>query len=231
MEAEDTKVNPVVAALLRLKQFTDCITEAIGHRARKRIYGLANQGIENETRSREFLYLVATQILKEVRQSNYLTDKLIKFADYEVTVVLLFTSLGHEANGKKSFWRFGWPLFFRDEEKERLIDVFLAGKNDMRVFSDIRFLLCFAKTIPYQCQQRVYCEYMALIGKFTTAADFLSVYEMWVDLSPDLREDLRQMMGDILRRFSPRALASDEVEDIKAMESGGGRADPEHGSN
>jgi len=231
MDARDIRAKIIGNALSRFKRFTACLTEDIGRRAGKRIGALIDRGLENETDSLEFVHLVAMKILKEVKQSNYLADKLTAFGDYEVCYTILLVSLGHEANKKKPFWRFWRPLVFRSEEKRRLIDFLLAHTSKMQIFGDLRMLLCLARVVPYECQQKLLREYLAVYGEFTTPADFLDVYDMWGDLSPDLREQLRELMKAALMHFRFRMWKKDQVGEVEVVENKNREEEPKPGSN
>ncbi len=198
MEKEDIAKTLVGSALLRLKQFADFIAEAIGHQIRNNIYTIANHGLEAKIKTAESVGLIAEQILRKIKRPDYMVRKLIAFGDHEVAFNLLYVALHYETQNARSFWKFRRPLVLRHEDKNRLINFCLADQNEIRLFANIRFLLNLAKVIPYESQQKLLLEYLMLQDRFTTPADFLDVYDMWRDLSPDLRERLRQLMKSAL---------------------------------
>lgn len=231
METEEVNTNFVTAALLRFKAFVELIDEAIGRRAKKNILALIGEGIDNKTENAELLSLAASKILKGVAQSNYLTDKLIEFGDREVAYTVLSVSLARELAGKPGLFSRDRLLIFRVEEKERLIDLLLSGEDKLRIFCITRWLLCLAGAIPYKSQELLCRAYLELHGEFTTPDDFLDVYEMWEDLAPYLREDLRRIIKNALVRFRFRLWKKEDAGGVEVASGYGGGPKPGADSN
>lgn len=166
---------------------------------------IISRGLAVKTENWEFFHLAALQVWKSAKRTDWLTNAIIAFGDYNIAYNLLYGVLCFEACGKKSFWKFRRPHALHAEDKIRLIDFCLANPNRMSVLIYIMHLLRLAKALPYECQKKLYFEYLARYFEFTDSGDFLDVYEMWTDLSPDLREHLHKLIRGALAMFRIRA--------------------------
>lgn len=215
----------VCVALRQLDEFIISLHPWTAKKARAKI----RQGLAANTENWEFFHLAAMRLWKSAKKTDWLADAIIAFGDYNLAYNLLYAALSFEAYGKESFWKFWLPPALSAEDKTRLIVFCLANPHRMSVLIRIMDLLRLAKVVPYECQKKLYCEYLARYYEFTDSGDFLDVYEMWIDLSPDLREHLHKLIRGTLAMF--RARMSAKAHPIEVVECQNDKVEIEPGKH
>lgn len=211
------------AALGRLKAFANRIREALSSRSLKRINKFVEEGLKTESvdATIDAYFSGISEILRCVKQSNYLTDRLISYAEIEFLTGVLERSLEHELQGDRYFYGFKKYLAFSNGQKEELVDKILSETDSWKAFACVRGLLKYAGVLPYSCQEKLFRRYLDLFpdssltlpeaigrkkaGEFVPkqmvgSADLIYAYDAWRGLDKNFKKELRDLMVMALQR-------------------------------
>lgn len=242
--------------LAKLNVLVTKIREALSLSALKKIDRLIAGGLKAESfeKTRDAYRAVILEVLKSVKQANYLAANLVSGVDAEVVVGVFEESLKREWEGARYCWGLKRYLAFNDGQKEALVDRILSESEGRQVFPAARYLMKYAGAMPLICQQKLFGKYLELLPEncvplpvaierkknglivrkeLVGSADLIYVYDAWQGLDGALRKQLRNLIAMALHQsmMQFRDIRENGVEVVRADGGGGEDNFPDRGAN
>lgn len=148
----------------------------------------------------------------------------------------LFSSLLLEREPKPVFFARKPPPPFHKQEKAELISYIIDGYGSksgsllLKLFF-VRTLLMYAKYVPYESQCYAFITYFNIFPEFLGTDDLINVYDLWQDISPNLRGSLKEQIRTALKSVVARSIVTRKQGDILVENEKGVSIPPSKDSN